>query len=303
VVNYYDILGIRPSATDAEIKAAFRQLAKIYHPDINPQGREKFVQILKAYETLIDPNKKYVHDHKLSAATNSSSSKKSSSQATREKNWNYDERELKRRQYYNEHIKKYEKKTARETRVNTPPSNYKEWKYILFAAPLAIALFIGIMHVAGKKSKTDTATQTGSKVTSDLKMGDAPYTSYFGEQRYLPGDSGVLVVKNLCGTDAVICLFQGTQFVRSCYLEAGFSAEIPQLPTLDLMLRYSTGKYFRQTQHLTGTSASGAFSEDLVFYTCNRAFPLNSINQLTLLPGTNEGFESVSAAEFFKKSS
>jgi DnaJ family protein A protein 2 len=55
--DYYDILGISKSATDEEIKTAYRKLAKIYHPD-KGGDKNKFQEIQKAYETLSDSNKR-----------------------------------------------------------------------------------------------------------------------------------------------------------------------------------------------------------------------------------------------------
>ncbi|XP_023225961.1 dnaJ homolog subfamily A member 2-like [Centruroides sculpturatus] len=58
----YDLLGVSRHATDAEIKRAYRKLAKEYHPDKNPEQGEKFKEISYAYEVLSDPNKRVVYD-------------------------------------------------------------------------------------------------------------------------------------------------------------------------------------------------------------------------------------------------
>ena len=56
--NYYEILGINENSSQDEIKKAYRKLSKKYHPDVNPQGEEKFKEISEAYEHLGDPQKK-----------------------------------------------------------------------------------------------------------------------------------------------------------------------------------------------------------------------------------------------------
>lgn len=56
--NYYHILGVSRDATANEIKAAYRKLARRYHPDMGEfQGCEPFIEIQEAYETLIHPEK------------------------------------------------------------------------------------------------------------------------------------------------------------------------------------------------------------------------------------------------------
>ncbi|KAH9258173.1 chaperone DnaJ [Batrachochytrium salamandrivorans] len=63
---FYKVLGVKESDSADEIKAAYRQLAKQHHPDLNPKNKEqaekKFKQISEAYETLGDAQKKSDYD-------------------------------------------------------------------------------------------------------------------------------------------------------------------------------------------------------------------------------------------------
>jgi molecular chaperone DnaJ len=64
-MDLYVVLGIAHGASEAEIKRAYRRLARRYHPDINPGDRvaeARFRQILHAYETLIDPTRRSRYD-------------------------------------------------------------------------------------------------------------------------------------------------------------------------------------------------------------------------------------------------
>jgi len=60
--NYYQILGLDPSASDEDLKRAFREKAVQFHPDKNPEGLKHFRLLTEAYEILKDPIKRKAYD-------------------------------------------------------------------------------------------------------------------------------------------------------------------------------------------------------------------------------------------------
>lgn len=88
--NYYEWLDVERNATPADIKQAYRKLAKKYHPDVNSgssEAEQRFKQITTAYETLSDEELRAAYDAKLdgrkTTASSSGASKNRSASAER----------------------------------------------------------------------------------------------------------------------------------------------------------------------------------------------------------------------------
>ena len=75
MIDNYRILGVKRTASNAEIKSAYRKLARMHHPDVNEgsaKAAREFALLSKAYHILIDPQERAFYDQRLTAQSNRS---------------------------------------------------------------------------------------------------------------------------------------------------------------------------------------------------------------------------------------
>lgn len=91
MLDYYKVLGVTPQATEKDIKAAYRKLAKEYHPDVvkdDPNGNKKMYEVQEAYGVLGDAEKKKQYDSLQKQKKERGTGKRESAKAQGEKTGN-----------------------------------------------------------------------------------------------------------------------------------------------------------------------------------------------------------------------
>jgi DnaJ-class molecular chaperone len=86
--DYYAVLGVEREASPEQIKKAYRQLAKKFHPDVNggdPQAEARFKQVHEAYSTLGNPELRAAYNQQPRSTGNPGAAKGASSSTAREK--------------------------------------------------------------------------------------------------------------------------------------------------------------------------------------------------------------------------
>lgn len=266
MADYYSILGLTKQATQADIKSAFRKLAKAYHPDKNPDNpnaKELFNNILKAYETLTDPGKKRRYD--LYHSTGSSVQTATKAQGSRrQKEWSFTEEDVRKRQYYQQY---YQQKQKSERQPAPKGKSYNDYKYILYATPIAVCLLMLIISLFTHKPESEPEYQEAineqhAPEASQAKAntGDQVYAGWFGPVKTF-GTSYKLSVNNLSDDDAVVGVFDSKtdKPIQHAYVQNGYYVEFSSLPETGVYIRCIIGKYWDPNKPAYHNKVQGCF--------------------------------------------
>lgn len=270
MADYYTILGLKKDASLSEIKSAFRKLAKIYHPDKNPNKENAkllFENILIAYTTLSNPSKKRRYDHLHFNNGQSHTVNKSQSKTSTQKNWNVSAEDLQQRQYY----QNYYKTKQKATHLKPPVKTYTDYKYILYATPLAVGLLLLIVSMFSPSPLThkvdvkrdNLALETQS---NPLLNGDKPYSGFFGESK-TSNSSNSLKINNSSSFDAVIVLFSNkkNEYIQHAYLQKGYLIEFSYLPNEGVYWKCMIGNNWNANKMLFNKKVVGCFDSIVQF--------------------------------------
>lgn len=297
MADYYSILGLTKTATDIEIKAAFRRLAKIYHPDKNPDPNAKllFEQILKAYDILINPHTRRRYDNNISFSSTSQKTTTASSANRRtrgQKEWSTDEEDLKRREYYKQHYHHVKNKAA--THQQPTKSAYSDYKYVLFATPIAVGLLMIIISLFSSEPKTETVLVKDNPIVIDttakpieLNNGDKPYSGFFGGIKTF-NTPHILQINNASTYDAVVVVFdkKTNDYLQHAYLKNSYTVEFSKLPSTGVYWKCMLGKDWNPDKLFLNDKISGGF-DSIVQYqnweTSPTLFSNEPEQELTLL--------------------
>src|ERR1035437_5143149 len=266
--DYYQLLQVPVNATSAEIKAAYRRLAKLFHPDKNsgnPAAEEKFKQIKDAYENLINPQRRRKYDDKRNRSISGRQTTAFQKKTDVKKNYSFSEEEAKRRQYYQQHYKTTSYAAPKQTKKQKTIST--ELKYILISVPLAVALLLLIVRLYEKpKKETENkinTTDTLFKIQSEISTPESPYEDALGKNIFDTTSHSVVKIINKSGYDAIVFLQNDSRkIIRHHFIENKYELFIENIPGASYHLYYWLGKQFSKKK-LLFNDVSGNYTKNI----------------------------------------
>lgn len=269
MADYYSILGLQKDASIIEIKSAFRKLAKIYHPDKNPNKQNAkvlFENILLAYTVLSNPAKKRRYDYLLANSSQPAQRTGTQNRNKSQKNWDVSPEDLKQRQYY----QNYYKAKQKASNLKSPGKVYTDYKCVLFATPLAVGLLLLIVSMFSPSPKTQKPIIKEAPIIENLKKtivnGDKPYSGFFGEAQSF-NSTNILKINNSSSFDAVVVLFgvENNNYIQHAYLQNGYLVEFNFLPNEGVYWKCLIGKNWNENKKTFNNKVIGCFDSIVQF--------------------------------------
>lgn len=280
--NYYLILGVKNTACFDEIKAAYRTLAKKYHPDKNHGNKaaeEYFKEIQQAYAVLSNVEKRKKYDLKFSYSH--TYSKQNAAPAGKS--------------YQQEKQQTKQKTSPKQTKTKPSKFDYTETWQILVSVGIALLLLYFIISYNTEKSASNSysLSKEDSVRVAELLIqaskpkapeeqepesinSDSPYSKIFGEEVYAIESKNNIVLHNSEQSEVVVCLVQSespNKTIRNQYLEWGATFKFNNIPDGNYFLKVYFGTKWDEKksflfQNFTG-KIKGGFSNEMGFVKLN----------------------------------
>lgn len=308
--NYYAILGISHTANADEIKTAYRELAKKYHPDKNngnKSAEEYFKEIQQAYAVLSNSEKRKKYDLKMSYGN--THPKQRQSAPYRGNAYQYAQQQAQQKyQFHN---------TRPQPKENDKTENY----YILISIGIALGLLYFIISYNIRKNRTEslsplsTPSVTVAEKNNEIHDFDSPFTHIFGEEIYNDSKNSITIHNN-SRLEAVVCLVKNqkpNQTIRNQYINTDNTFKMNGIPDGEYYLKVLYGKHWDTTKTYVNDKTTGRFTDETTFIKWNDEKSIFKMEQtqtgtrtsfssyeISLDPYQKDGIQFITAEEFFE---
>ncbi|HEY0029336.1 MAG TPA: DnaJ domain-containing protein [Bacteroidia bacterium] len=317
--NYYILLEIKTTATAEEIKAAYRQLAKKYHPDKNTGNKaaeEYFKEIQQAYAILSNPEKRRKYDLRFSQVYKTQVKQKAYSNAPYTGNaYQYAQQQAQARPK--------PKASPQPQQTAAKPDNTESWQILVSVGIAMVLLYFIISYSADKPKKNPPAKEPATEIkTAEQEslasldnFSDSPYTVFFGEKVFDTENGNTIRINNKSSTPAVVCLVNNTppkKTLRNYYIPGETVFTMNAIPDGDYFLRVYYGNDWDPEKAFPFTGVKGGFKieqgyreqntgKDLLHFKKSHSKDPETVREIIIDADNHENSWSISPEEFFRK--
>jgi curved DNA-binding protein CbpA len=272
--NYYIVLGVSNSAGFDEIKAAYRELAKKYHPDKNPGNKaaeDFFKEVQQAYAVLSNPEKRKKYDLKFNYGNTQERTNRTAYAQYGGNAYQYAQQQAQYKQQFRQ--------------AGRPKKNVKADKsenhYILISVGIAMILLYLIISYSNEKEvvpikkniqKENTETFPAREEIPAINNFDSPYSNYFGEEVYDRGSKNSITVNSTENAEVVVCLVNKkdvNKTIRNQYMNRGTTFKMNNIPDGNYFLKVYFGNNWDPKKKLNNNKVTGGFKDELGFVILN----------------------------------
>jgi curved DNA-binding protein CbpA len=327
--NYYIVLGVKNTASFEEIKSAYRELAKKYHPDKNPGNKaaeDFFKEVQQAYAVLSNPEKRKKFDLKFSYGTTQETRKRPGSAPFTGNAYQYAQQQAQ----YNR------QQAGKQTAPPKPKAkpDKSENHYILISVGVALVLLYFIISYSNNNSDTNPyklsnqdsaqlyklfneAAQTKAPVEEEtIDNFESPYSAFFGEEIYSTDSKNSISITNSDNSEAVVCLVDSKEpnrSIRNQYMAVGSTFKMNSIPDGTYYLKAYFGNDWDSKKSFHVKNVKGGFKNDIGFFMFNEGKENLNMQQqnvgnstsfssyeIFINPYSKEGSKKITEEEFFK---